>query len=108
MQRRRSGKQITEAKVLENQDLKAILEPAPVATAGQEATGFAFKGLKTKTYGSGKAACCQVDQAMPAAEAKDNPELKEHPEAALAAVTAKKHNALPVKDQRAKLLAQAN
>eukprot|EP00971_Amphidinium_carterae_P322044 6401549-Amphidinium_carterae.1 len=38
---------------------------------------------------------------------KDNPELKEHPEAALAAVTAKKTNALPVKDQRAKLLSQA-
>eukprot|EP00971_Amphidinium_carterae_P012363 243330-Amphidinium_carterae.1 len=52
-----------------------------------------------------------AQQATPpkaSAEAKkDKPELKEHLEAALAAVIAKRTNALPFKDQRAKLLAQA-
>eukprot|EP00971_Amphidinium_carterae_P135574 2686165-Amphidinium_carterae.1 len=54
-----------------------------------------------------RSASCEQPLRKQVAEAKDNPDLKEHLEAALASMTGKKHNALPVKDQRAKLLAQA-
>eukprot|EP00971_Amphidinium_carterae_P335306 6471097-Amphidinium_carterae.1 len=70
--------------------------------------GFPPAGSKGKTNSGGaKEALEEQLLKKQIAEAKDDPELKEHVEAALAAVTAKKTNALPVKDQRAKLLAQA-
>eukprot|EP00971_Amphidinium_carterae_P220262 4372700-Amphidinium_carterae.1 len=69
--------------------------------------GFPPEGSKSKNNAGGiKDALGEQLPKKQTAEAKDNPELKEHLEAVLIAVTAKKTNVLPIKDQRAKLLAQ--
>eukprot|EP00971_Amphidinium_carterae_P296006 5879483-Amphidinium_carterae.2 len=79
-----------------------------LSSKASKGAGLLPAGAKNKNNHAASKDSLSVRLRKQVAEAKDNPALKEHLEAALAAVTTKKTQALPVKDRRAKLLAQAN